>query len=145
MTDALEVLLGHPGGPIWANRDAGAWSLPKGEYPPSGDAFTAAQREFQEEVGAPAPTADYRELGTVRLSSGKLVTAWAAEADFDASSAVSNTFEMEWPPRTGRRQSFPELDRVEWFPLAVARTKLARGQQPFLDRLLDLVAGGAGH
>jgi predicted NUDIX family NTP pyrophosphohydrolase len=135
-TDTIEVLLVHMGGPLWARKDEGAWSIPKGEYLPDEDPLAAARREFAEELGGPAPVdVEYRALGDVRQGNGKVVSAWAAEADFDAASAVSNLFEMEWPPRSGRLQSFPEIDRAEWFPLDVARTKLIPAQAAFLDRL----------
>ena len=132
----IEVLLAHMGGPFWARKDDGAWSIPKGEYLPGDDALAAAKREFEEELGSPPPAVDYRELGTVSQPGGKLVTAWAAEADFDATAIVSNTFEMEWPRRSGRLTSFPEIDRAAWFPVGIARSKLLAGQRPFLDRLL---------
>jgi predicted NUDIX family NTP pyrophosphohydrolase len=131
-----EVLLVHPGGPFWAKRDDGAWSIPKGEYADGEDAQAAARREFAEELGSPLPDgAPLVELGEVRQRNGKLVAAWAAEGDLDATAARSNTFEMEWPPRSGRRQEFPEIDRAEWFPLARAREKLIPAQVAFLDRL----------
>jgi predicted NUDIX family NTP pyrophosphohydrolase len=139
--DGREVLLVHPGGPFWAKRDDGAWSIPKGEYTDGEDPRAAARREFEEELGsALAGDAELRELGEIKQQNGKLVVAWAAEGDLDASAAHSNTFEMEWPPRSGRRQSFPEIDRAEWFPLARAREKLLPAQAAFLDRLEE----GAG-
>jgi predicted NUDIX family NTP pyrophosphohydrolase len=135
----LQVLLGHLGGPYFANRDAGAWSIPKGEYGPQEEPLAAAHREFAEEFGAPPPAdVAYVELGTVRQRNGKLVTAWAVEADFDAASIVSNTFELEWPPRSGRVQTFPEIDRAAWFPVDVARAKMIAGQDELLDRLAAL-------
>jgi predicted NUDIX family NTP pyrophosphohydrolase len=137
----LEVLLGHPGGPFWVRRDDGAWSIPKGEHDPDEDPRAAAAREFAEELGAPPPPGRELELGTARLPSGKRLTVFAVEADFDAGQARSNTFELEWPPRSGRMQSFPEIDRAEWFDLATARVKLAKGQAEFLDRLLTAVDG----
>ncbi|HTK66945.1 MAG TPA: NUDIX domain-containing protein [Pseudonocardia sp.] len=132
----IEVLLGHPGGPFWARKDDGAWSIPKGEYEPDDDPLAAAAREFAEELGSPLPDGPRIELGTVRLPSGKRLTAYAVEGDLDPARAVSNTFEMQWPPRSGRMQSFPEIDRVEWFEPEVARVKLARGQAELLERLL---------
>jgi len=132
----LEVLLGHPGGPFFARRDDGAWSIPKGEYQPEEDPRAAAAREFAEELGAPLPAGPEWELGEVRLPSGKRLTVWAVRGDFDANRARSNTFELEWPPKSGRRQSFPEIDRAGWFDLDTARVKLAKGQTEFLDRLL---------
>jgi predicted NUDIX family NTP pyrophosphohydrolase len=129
------VLIGHMGGPFWAKKDAGAWSIPKGEYEPGEDAFAVALREFEEEVGTPVPAADFVPLGELRTTSSKVLTVWAAEGDLDASAAVSNTFELEWPPRSGRLQQFPEIDRAAWFPVEEARTKLVKGQVGFLDRL----------
>jgi predicted NUDIX family NTP pyrophosphohydrolase len=134
--DALEVLLAHMGGPFWMKKDQGAWSIPKGEYEPGDDPLIAAQREFEEELGSAPPFATYRPLGSIRQQGGKLVTVWALEGDFDASAAVSNTFEIEWPPGSGLLRSFPEVDRADWFTLDVARTKLVKGQIPFLDRLV---------
>jgi predicted NUDIX family NTP pyrophosphohydrolase len=135
---ALEVLLGHMGGPYFARRDDGAWSIPKGEYEPDEPALSAARREFAEEFGAPPPSTDAAvALGEVRQRNGKLVTAWAVEADFDAAAIVSNTFELEWPPRSGRRQEFPEIDRAAWFDLPTARRKIIPGQEALLDRLAD--------
>jgi predicted NUDIX family NTP pyrophosphohydrolase len=135
----IEVLLGHPGGPFWARRDAGAWSIPKGEYDVGEEPWMAAGREFEEELGAPIPAGRVIELGTVRQPSGKRLTVFAVEADFDAASARSNTFELEWPPGSGRQSSFPEIDRVEWFDCVTARTKLLSGQVEFLDRLLAAI------
>jgi predicted NUDIX family NTP pyrophosphohydrolase len=134
-----EVLLGHMGGPFWARKDKGGWSIPKGEYGQAEQPFAAARREFEEEMGSAAPVAAYLELGSNRQPGGKLVTVWAAESDFDAAGAVSNTFEMEWPPRSGKLQSFPEIDRAGWFTMEVARAKLVRGQRPFIDRLQELL------
>ena len=135
----LEVLLGHMGGPYWAGKDDAGWSMPKGEHDPDEPPLTAARREFAEEMGAPAPAVDYLPLGSVRAS-GKTITAWAGEADFDAAAAVSGTFELEWPPRSGRVQRFPEIDRAQWFDLAAAAVKLVKGQRPFLERLSAAVA-----
>jgi predicted NUDIX family NTP pyrophosphohydrolase len=139
--DAVEVLLGHMGGPFWAKKDVAAWSLPKGELEPDEPPEQAARREFREELGLPAPDGEYVPLGEVKQSGGKVVTAWAVEADLDPAEVVPGTFTMEWPPRSGRLQEFPEVDRVSWFPVAVAREKLVKGQLPFLDRLLALVSG----
>lgn len=136
----VEVLLGHPGGPFFARRDDGAWSIPKGEYDPDEEPRAAAAREFAEELGSPLPTGRELELGTVRLPSGKRLTVYAVEADFDVGRARSNTFELEWPPKSGRVRSFPEIDKVAWFDLATARVKLAKGQAEFLDRLLETAA-----
>jgi predicted NUDIX family NTP pyrophosphohydrolase len=136
----LEVLLGHMGGPFWARKDDAAWSVPKGEYDPGEEPFAVALREFEEELGSPVPADDFLPLGEVRQSGGKVLTVWAAEGDFDAAAAHSNTFTLEWPPRSGRLQEFPEIDRAAWVPVDEARTKLVRGQVPLLDRLLDALA-----
>lgn len=135
----LEVLLGHMGGPFWARKDAGGWSLPKGEYGPDEEPEAAARREFTEELGLPVPAGTLAELGTVRQSGGKVVTAWALEGDLDPTQVVPATFEMEWPKGSGRMQEFPEMDRFTWFPLADAGEKLLKGQRPFLDRLAAAV------
>jgi predicted NUDIX family NTP pyrophosphohydrolase len=140
----LEVLLVHPGGPLWARREEGAWSIPKGEYADGEDPLAAARREFEEELGTPPPAGDAADLGEVRQKSGKWVRAWAIAGDFDTSLLVSNTFELEWPPRSGRKIDVPEVDRAEWFGLARARAKINPGQVPLLDRLersLGIVAG----
>ena len=126
----------HPGGPFWAKRDDGAWSIPKGEYTDDEDPEAAARREFAEELGSRLPeSAELRDLGEVKQKNGKVVVAYAAAGDLDTSTVHSNTFEMEWPPRSGRRQAFPEIDRAEWFALAQAREKLLPAQAAFLDRL----------
>jgi predicted NUDIX family NTP pyrophosphohydrolase len=130
-----EVLIGHMGGPFWAKKDAGAWSIPKGEYEPGEEPFAVALREFEEELGTPVPAADFVPLGELRTTSSKVLTVWAAEGDLDAGTCVSNTFELEWPPRSGRFQQFPEIDRAAWFPVEEARAKLVKGQVGFLDRL----------
>jgi predicted NUDIX family NTP pyrophosphohydrolase len=135
----LEVLLGHMGGPLWAKRDAGGWTIPKGEYLEDEDPLDAARREFEEELGLPVPAVDLLELGGVRQAGGKVVTAWAGESDLDPDHIVPGTFEMEWPKGSGRRQQFPELDRVAWFGLGLAREKLVSGQRVFLDRLAERV------
>ncbi|HXA74755.1 MAG TPA: NUDIX domain-containing protein [Acidimicrobiales bacterium] len=132
---AVEVLLAHPGGPFWARKDAGAWSIPKGEYEPSEDALATARREFREEVGQDAPAGDLVPLGERRQPSGKWVTAWALAGDLDVTRATSNTFEIEWPKGSGTMREFPEVDRVEWMTLEQARAKLLKGQVPFLDAL----------
>jgi len=131
----IEVLLGHPGGPFWARKDAGAWSVPKGEYDPGEDEWTAAQREFTEELGLPVPDGPRLDLGAVRQSGGKVVTVFAVHADLDITDAQSNLVELEWPRGSGRMVRFPELDRVEWFGLSTARTKLLTVQLLILDRL----------
>ena len=138
---AVEVLLVHPGGPFWARRDAGAWSIPKGEHGDDEEPLAAARREFAEELGIAAPDGEAAPLGEVRQRGGKLVAAWAVAGDLDPERIVSNRFELEWPPRSGRRQSFPEVDRAGWFPLAQAREKLLAGQLPLLDRLEQLLGG----
>jgi predicted NUDIX family NTP pyrophosphohydrolase len=130
----LEVFLVHPGGPFWSSKDLGAWSIPKGEYGDDEDARTAAEREFQEETGIIAPDPLY-PLGALRQPSGKLITAWAAQGDCDPATIVSNQFEMEWPPRSGKMRSFPEIDRAAWLSLGEARAQIQKGQAPFLDRL----------
>jgi predicted NUDIX family NTP pyrophosphohydrolase len=138
----LEVLLVHPGGPLWARRDLGAWSIPKGEYGPDEAPLSAARREFEEELGVAAPEGSAEDLGEVRQKSGKLVRAWAVAGDIDVSRVRSNTFALEWPPRSGAVREFPEVDRAQWFELAVAREKITPAQVALLDRLQEL--GGAG-
>ncbi|MBJ6627485.1 NUDIX domain-containing protein [Streptomyces sp. I4(2020)] len=135
--EGVEVLLGHMGGPFFARRDAGAWTVPKGEYDPDEPAWAAARREFREELGLPPPEGEAVPLGEVRQSGGKVVTAWAVEGDLDPSSVVPGTFTMEWPPRSGRTREFPELDRVAWFPLERARELIVSAQAAFLDRLTE--------
>ncbi|WP_299957441.1 NUDIX domain-containing protein [uncultured Modestobacter sp.] len=132
----VEVLLGHMGGPFWARRDAGAWSVPKGEHEPGEEPLDVARREFAEELGSPVPAEEFVDLGELRVTSGKLLTVFAAEGDLDATACISNTFDLEWPPRSGRVQQFPEIDRAAWATVEAARLKLVRGQVPFLDRLL---------
>jgi predicted NUDIX family NTP pyrophosphohydrolase len=133
----LEVLLGHMGGPFFARRDAGAWSVPKGEYEPDEAAWDAALREFQEELGLAPPEGEAIELGEVRQTNGKVVTAWAIEADLDPATVVPGTFRMEWPPKSGQVQEFPELDRVQWLSLERAREVIVTAQATFLDRLAE--------
>ncbi|MFC7814214.1 MULTISPECIES: NUDIX domain-containing protein [unclassified Streptomyces] len=135
--DGTEVLLGHMGGPFYTRRHAGAWTIPKGEYDPAEQAWDAARREFEEELGLPPPEGGAVPLGEVRQAGGKVVTAWAVEADLDPATVVPGTFRMEWPPRSGRIAEFPELDRVAWFPLARAREVIVRAQAAFLDRLAE--------
>ncbi len=132
---AAEVLLVHPGGPLWARRDLGAWSIPKGEYQPGEDPEAAARREFEEELGVPAPAGAATDLGEVRQKSGKLVRAWALQGDLDAAQITSNTCQLEWPPRSGKLIEIPEVDRAEWFPLVRAREKINPAQAELLDRL----------
>ena len=135
--DGTEVLLVHPGGPFFARKDEGAWSIPKGEVEPAEEALDVALREFEEELGAPPPVVRGAlvELGTIRQKAGKIVAAWCAEGDFDVSSFTSNTFSLEWPPRSGQLKEFPEVDRACWFGLAEARTKLIAAQAELIDRL----------
>jgi predicted NUDIX family NTP pyrophosphohydrolase len=133
----LEVLLVHPGGPFWRNKDLGAWSIPKGEYGADEGPEAVARREFREELGIDI-TATLRPLGDIKQKGGKVVTAFAAEIDIDTSTIQSNTFEIEWPPRSGRKQTFPEVDRAEWFDLLTASTKINDAQRSLLDRLAAL-------
>jgi predicted NUDIX family NTP pyrophosphohydrolase len=134
-----EVLLVHPGGPFWLNRDAGAWSIPKGEFADNEVALDVARREFQEELGSPAPDGNIAALGTIRQAGGKTVHAWAVPGDVDVTHVTSNTFEIEWPPRSGKMQEFPEVDRAEWFGLAEALRKMLPAQREFIDRLEALL------
>ncbi|MEU8930881.1 NUDIX domain-containing protein [Streptomyces sp. NPDC048409] len=133
----VEVLLGHMGGPFFARKDAGAWSVPKGEYEPGETAWEAARREFQEELGLPPPDGEALALGEVRQGNGKIVTVWAVEADLDPAAMEPGTFTMEWPPRSGRIQEFPELDRVAWLSPDRAREVIVKAQAAFLDRLAE--------
>lgn len=139
----LEVLLVHPGGPFWAKKDSGAWSIPKGEYEAGEDPLAAARREFAEELGQPAPDEGYLDLGSVAQPGRKTVSAVAVRGDFDPAVLKSNSFELEWPRRSGRRQSFPEVDRAGWFALDVARRKILQRQAPFIDRLCARLAEAA--
>ena len=141
-----EVLIAHMGGPFWAAKDEGAWSIPKGEYDPDSETpLDAALREFEEELGVAPPSGPPAELGTWAYSSGKRITVFVADgAGFDASDFVFGEFELEWPPRSGRMQSFPEVDRVEWMPLTDARSKLVKGQRPALDALEARLAEASG-
>ncbi|MGB8386800.1 NUDIX domain-containing protein [Mycobacterium sp.] len=132
----VEVLIAHPGGPFWARRDDGVWSIPKGEYTDGEDPWTAAQREFSEELGLSVPAGPRIDLGRIKQPSGKVVTAFAVQGDLDVTDARSNTFELEWPKGSGTMREFPEVDRVGWFAVAQARTKLLKGQRAFLDRLM---------
>ncbi|MGW4567378.1 NUDIX domain-containing protein [Streptomyces sp. NPDC004561] len=135
--EGIEVLLGHMGGPLWAKKDTGAWTVPKGEYEPGEPAWEAARREFREELGLAPPDGEAVPLGEVAQRNGKIVTAWAVEADPDLTAFVPGTFAMEWPPRSGRVQEFPELDRVEWLRLDRARAVIITAQATFLDRLAE--------
>jgi predicted NUDIX family NTP pyrophosphohydrolase len=138
--DRLEVLLAHMGGPYWVDKDLGHWTIPKGEIEQGEEPVAVARREFAEETGSELPDTPLVELGEIRQKSGKLVLAWAARGDLDAATAVSNSYQMEWPPRSGRVETFPEIDRVEWFKLKRARRKLKAAQVPFLDRLQAVLA-----
>lgn len=135
----LEVLLGHPGGPFWARKDDGAWSIPKGEYTDE-DPWRAARREFSEELGLPVPDGPRIDLDPVKQAGGKVVTAFGVRGDLDVADATSNTFELEWPKGSGNVREYPEVDRVAWFPLSVARSKVLKGQLPLLDQLEQRVA-----
>lgn len=133
---AVEVLIVHPGGPFWARKDNGAWSVPKGEYADGEDPWAAARREFTEELGAPAPDGPRLDLAPVRQAGGKVVTVFAVGGDFDATVVHSNTFTMEWPRGSSKISEFPEIDRAAWLPVAAAREKLLAGQRPLLDQLM---------
>jgi predicted NUDIX family NTP pyrophosphohydrolase len=135
--NGLEVLLVHPGGPFWAKKDLGAWSIPKGEYSDAEEALAVAVREFEEETGS-RPQGDFQPLGELVQPGRKIVTAWAVEGDFDIATLKSNMFELEWPPKSGRKASFPEVDRAEWFSLDEARRRILPGQQEFLARLTPI-------
>jgi predicted NUDIX family NTP pyrophosphohydrolase len=137
---SLEVLLGHMGGPFWARKDEGAWSIPKGELLDGEDPLAGARREFAEELGAAPPDGDVLELGEIRQRGGKVVIAFAVRGDFDPAAIVPGTFELEWPPRSGRMRSFPEIDRVAWFELPVARRRIVKGQIALLERLAERVS-----
>jgi predicted NUDIX family NTP pyrophosphohydrolase len=138
----VEVLLVHPGGPFWARKDAGAWSIPKGEYDDEDDPAARAEAEFVEELGQRAPAGPRLDLGEVRQAGGKRVRAWAVAGDIDAGATSSNTFEMEWPPRSGEKRAFPEVDKAAWFSLDEARLKLLAGQLPLLERLESALRAG---
>jgi predicted NUDIX family NTP pyrophosphohydrolase len=134
----VEVLIAHPGGPFWARKDDGVWSIPKGEYTEDDDPWVAAQREFAEELGLPVPAGVRVDFGPLKQPSGKVVTAFAVRGDLDVTDAHSNTFELEWPKGSGKVREFPEVDRVGWFSVAQARSKLLKGQRAFLDRLMTI-------
>jgi predicted NUDIX family NTP pyrophosphohydrolase len=136
----IEVLLAHPGGPVWAKRDAGAWSVPKGEIEEGEDAWAVARREFEEETGHPVPDGAAIELGEITQKGGKVVVAWALEGDLDPATAHSNTFPFQWPPKSGRYITIPEIDRVEWFSPDEARLRIKDTQIPLIDRLLEALA-----
>lgn len=137
-----DVLVAHMGGPLWAGRDAAAWTVPKGEYVDPEPALDAARREFEEELGIAVPDVELVDLGSLRMSSGKVVQVWAGECDLDVGAFAPGTFEMEWPRGSGRVAEFPEVDRVAWLDLSAARDRLVAGQVVFLDRLGDLLATG---
>jgi predicted NUDIX family NTP pyrophosphohydrolase len=134
-----EVLLVHPGGPMWAKRDAGAWSIPKGEYDSGEDPLAAARREFEEELGVAPPIGPVTDLGEVKQKSGKVVSAWALAGDLDVTEITSNTVEVPWPPRSGKMLEIPEVDRAEWFGLQAAREKINPAQAELLDRLAEIL------
>jgi predicted NUDIX family NTP pyrophosphohydrolase len=136
---SLEIFLVHPGGPYWKKKDFGAWSIPKGEYEVGDNPIAAAKREFEEETGFAPPTGELKSLSEIKLGSGKVVTAWAVEGDCDANAIRSNVFSMEWPPKSGKLQEFPEVDRAAWFTLAVANEKIHAAQRDFLNRLAELL------
>lgn len=140
----VEVLLVHPGGPFWAGKDDGAWSIPKGEYEPGEDPLAAARREFAEETGSRAPEGEASALGAFRQSSAKIVDVWAIEGDFDPATLNSNTFTLEWPPRSGRTREVPEVDRAAWFTLDEAERKLLKGQRPIPEALRRRLQEAAG-
>ena len=135
----IEVFLVHPGGPFWRNKDEGVWTIPKGEFADDEDGLAAAQREFREETGSEAPVGDYLALKPIKQAGGKLVHAWAIAGDLDPAGLQSNNFSCEWPPRSGRVQEFPEVDRAEWFVPEMARRKILAGQLPLIDQLLELL------
>jgi predicted NUDIX family NTP pyrophosphohydrolase len=137
------MLVGHMGGPFWSRKDAGAWTIPKGEYEPDEDPLDAAKREFLEEIGVPVPATSYHPLGSVKQSGGKIVSVWAAQGDLDETATVSGMFTMEWPPRSGVMSDFPELDRTAWVTPDRARELLVRAQVTFVDRLVAALADGA--
>lgn len=140
----LDVLLVHPGGPFWAKKDEGAWSIPKGEFEGAEEPLACARREFAEELGGAidAPVTGFLPLGAIRQAGGKIVHAWAVAAEFDPGKLRSNTFSMEWPPKSGRTAEFPEVDRAEWFSVETARVKILKSQGEFIDRLLDALPPG---
>lgn len=143
-SEVLEVLLAHPGGPFWARKDEGAWSIPKGEYDAGEDPWQAASREFAEETGHPVPDGPRLDLGAVRQSGAKTVAVFAVGADFDAGAVCSNSVSLEWPRGSGRMIEFPEIDRAAWLSLPEARVKILAGQRVFLDRLTDRLSGRGG-
>ncbi len=139
---AVEVLIGHPGGPFWAKKDDGAWSIPKGEYTDGDDPWGAARREFEEELGKPPPDGPRIDFPPLKQPSGKVITAFAVLGDLDLEGTASNTFTLEWPKGSGNVREYPEIDRVDWFSVTAARSKLLKGQRPLLDHLMSAVADG---
>jgi predicted NUDIX family NTP pyrophosphohydrolase len=139
----LEVLLAHPGGPLWTRKDLGAWTVPKGQFGDDEAPLAAAKREFEEEMGSPPTANAFHELGAIKQPGGKIVHVFAGRGDFDTASVKSNLFSMEWPPKSGRTAQFPEVDRAAWFSIEEARRKILKGQEPFLDRLLTLLEPSA--
>jgi predicted NUDIX family NTP pyrophosphohydrolase len=137
----VEVLIGHPGGPFWAKKDDGAWSIPKGEYAEGEDPWSAARREFEEELGKPPPDGPRIDFPPLRQPSGKIITAYAVRGDLDLDGTVSNTVTLEWPKGSGNVREYPEIDRVDWFSVDAARSKLLKGQRPLLDQLMNAVEG----
>ena len=137
----VEVLIAHPGGPFWAKKDDGVWSIPKGEYAEGEDPWSAARREFEEELGKPPPDGPRIDFPPLRQPSGKIITAYAVRGDLDLDGAVSNTFTLEWPKGSGNVREYPEIDRVDWFSVDAARSKLLKGQRPLLDQLMNAVEG----
>jgi len=142
VSGALEVMLVHPGGPLWAGKDDGAWSIPKGEFDDSEEPLEAARREFTEETGGTVPGGDFIPLGALRQPGGKVVQAWAVKGDFDPVQLRSNMFKMEWPPKSGRQKEFPEVDRAAWLPIQTALGKILKGQMPFLVLLQEKLRHG---
>lgn len=138
-TDIVEAFLVHPGGPFWAKKDAAAWSIPKGEYEESEDPLAAAKREFAEEVGQTVPDGELIDLGEFKVTSSKVVHAWAVEGEINPKHVKSNLFELEWPPKSGKMQEFPEVDKAGWFPLAVALQKIVKGQVPIIEKLAEVL------
>lgn len=140
LDDGPEVLIGHPGGPFWARKDEGAWSIPKGEYAEGEDPWIAARREFREEIGFDVPDGPRIDFAPVKQAGGKIVTAFGVRGDLDVTHSTSNTFELEWPRGSGTIRKFPEIDRVAWLSVSEARLKLLKGQQPLLDQLMERLA-----
>lgn len=135
--NGIEVMLGHPGGPYWAKKDKGSWSIPKGVYKDNEAPLEAAKREFREEIGQACPEGEFIDLGSIKLASGKIISAWAIEGDLDVSIIKSNLFELEWPPKSGQLQQYPEIDQANWYPIDKAPEKLHKGQSEFIGRLAE--------